>query len=114
MSAWAVARRKLVGLAVGLGMLGGACFLKLPGEHDGPYPCATTTDCVAGYRCVDGWCTTDGGSCQPTCGDRKCGPDPTCGVSCGVCEPGAYCSGVLTALVLEGPEQRLLQTGGPA
>ncbi|MCA9557168.1 MAG: hypothetical protein KC583_01280 [Myxococcales bacterium] len=30
-----------------------------------------------------------GGDCEPTCGARVCGPDPTCGTSCGVCNEGA-------------------------
>jgi len=30
--------------------------------------------------------------CQPACGDRVCGPDPACGLSCGACPPGQACT----------------------
>ena len=32
------------------------------------------------------------GVCVPNCGVRKCGPDPTCGLSCGSCKPGHACN----------------------
>ncbi|MDW8250812.1 MAG: hypothetical protein RMJ98_16060 [Myxococcales bacterium] len=34
-----------------------------------------------------------GGSiCTPSCAGRQCGPDPVCGVSCGVCTPDSQCT----------------------
>jgi hypothetical protein len=30
-------------------------------------------------------------TCTPECGPRQCGPDPVCGLSCGVCDLGADC-----------------------
>jgi hypothetical protein len=33
------------------------------------------------------------GCCQPSCGTRKCGPDPVCGQSCGTCTAPATCDG---------------------
>jgi hypothetical protein len=29
--------------------------------------------------------------CQQSCGSRQCGPDPTCGISCGTCKEGEEC-----------------------
>jgi len=38
-------------------------------------------------------CGDGGGSeCVPRCGDRSCGLDPACGVSCGECPSGAVCN----------------------
>lgn len=31
-------------------------------------------------------------ACAPRCGDRECGPDPSCGESCGTCRAGLKCS----------------------
>jgi len=31
-------------------------------------------------------------ACVPACGGRECGPDPTCGDSCGTCDTGERCS----------------------
>lgn len=31
-------------------------------------------------------------ACSPTCGARRCGVEPTCGTSCGECQPGTLCS----------------------
>ncbi len=51
-------------------------------------PCGTEQRCVEtnnSASCVSG-------SCEPQCGALECGPDPTCGVSCGTCTGGATCS----------------------
>jgi hypothetical protein len=31
-------------------------------------------------------------ACVPACGDRECGPDPSCGIPCGVCAAELTCS----------------------
>jgi hypothetical protein len=53
-------------------------------------------DCTA---CLDQFCMaafeTCAGiellPCEPQCANRACGPDPACGVSCGVCPVGEHC-----------------------
>lgn len=60
------------------------------------------TDCVAlGFDggtlgcndACDGFDTTGcTDECAPTCGDRECGPDPTCGTPCGTCDTGFRCT----------------------
>jgi hypothetical protein len=46
--------------------------------------------CPAGSLCQDGTCVSTGG-CQPACGGRECGPEPSCGTSCGQCAAGFAC-----------------------
>ncbi len=48
-------------------------------------------DCLSIDRsgCVD--------ECVPSCGGRECGPDPSCGVSCGICDAGACVNGTCQA-----------------
>lgn len=47
--------------------------------------------------CVEGSCDAAASRCespdpcQPGCGDRRCGPDPFCGLSCGTCPTGEMC-----------------------
>jgi hypothetical protein len=49
-------------------------------------PCTTREECPLGAECVEGLCRTV--ACIPACGDRTCGPDPVCGMSCGTCTEG--------------------------
>lgn len=37
--------------------------------------------------------------CVPNCVGRICGPDPTCGISCGVCPTGQTCNSLGTACI---------------
>jgi hypothetical protein len=69
------------------------------------------SSCACGYECNsgsasecpdngEGWlcyaitggyaCAVD--SCQANCTGRQCGPDPTCGASCGLCQAGQMCT----------------------
>lgn len=48
------------------------------------------TFCLADFEACSG-VTWGGGDCVPQCGERECGPDPVCGVSCGECGLGAEC-----------------------
>jgi hypothetical protein len=66
--------------------------------------------CGCGYLCPNGQASEcpDGGqgwlcyaitggfacavdSCQANCAGRQCGPDPTCGANCGLCQAGQVC-----------------------
>ncbi|MBW2523984.1 MAG: SUMF1/EgtB/PvdO family nonheme iron enzyme [Deltaproteobacteria bacterium] len=49
------------------------------------YVTCETACCGPGEVCADGVC------CRPDCAGRVCGPDPACGVSCGLCT-GGTCS----------------------
>jgi hypothetical protein len=65
------------------GDLGGNTCISL-GYDRGALSCSA--DCSA---LVTTGCASD---CVPTCGTRDCGPDPTCGISCGTCGAGESCS----------------------
>ncbi len=65
------------------GDLGGNTCSSL-GYDRGALACAA--DCTS---LVTTGCVAD---CVPVCGSRECGPDPTCGISCGVCAAGESCS----------------------
>jgi hypothetical protein len=41
-------------------------------------------------------------ACVPTCGGRQCGPDPSCGASCGTCSAGACVAGQCQAICGDG------------
>ena len=69
----------------------GACPGAPPGAQTctdegvyGPCSCADTTDAGAGADA--GVVVPDG--CVPDCAGRVCGPDPSCGTSCGACSAG--------------------------
>ncbi|MCC6750644.1 MAG: hypothetical protein IT371_23505 [Deltaproteobacteria bacterium] len=52
----------------------------------------STRACEGGQRCqgTDAKCRPTTPSCAvPQCGERVCGPDPVCGLSCGACEAGS-------------------------
>jgi hypothetical protein len=64
----------------------------------------TVTVSASGYTTRSRTCTVTAGgavwcsvgltaSCTPSCGGRACGPDPTCGTSCGTCAAGDTCDG---------------------
>jgi len=46
--------------------------------------------CGANETCTDGTCVPD--VCVPQCGDRVCGLDPVCGLSCGTCGDNQACN----------------------
>ncbi len=63
--------------------LGGATCESL-GARAGTLGCAENCQVFDRTRCSAG--------CTPECGERECGPDPTCGSSCGSCEEGDMCT----------------------
>ncbi len=48
----------------------------------------------------------------PDCGDRECGPDPVCGVSCGDCEAGKVCSSSGHCLSAPSPDAGVSRDAG--
>jgi hypothetical protein len=63
---------------------------------------AAETKCDGKDNDCNGKTDEPSGCCQPSCGTRKCGPDPVCGQSCGSCTAPATCdsSGQCTSAAL--------------
>jgi hypothetical protein len=71
----------------------------------GSCECRAKPQCTSGARrdcscgkaqgfqtCIEGtWAACECAGCVPMCGARVCGPDPTCGTSCGSCASGSSC-----------------------
>ncbi len=116
MTATAHSCRHRVGLLVACLILT-TCIIDLPSADDGPYRCHTDADCVTGYHCQSGFCSSVGAGatdpqvmrgddlgpgdpnngdadCLPECGSRRCGIEPVCGATCGDCanQGGGSCS----------------------
>ena len=74
-----------------------------PCEDPDDIPGCDGVTCVLATWIGDGYCDDDlycaetgwdGGDCEPCtkdCTGLVCGPDPVCGMSCGVCEDGSWC-----------------------
>jgi len=79
-------------------------------------------DWTVAQSCLDGQHCTGAGVCEATpaacpeisdCSGRRCGPDPVCGVECGVCAEGASCVGGLCQAPSDGdPDDGGLNNGG--
>lgn len=54
--------------------------------------CAVFTAAVFFSGCRDSTPSDDVDGCVPECGERECGRDPVCGVSCGECDDGYICN----------------------
>jgi len=59
--------------------------------------------CLEDFEACSG-VTWGGGECVPQCGQRECGPDPVCGVSCGTCPDGERCAGGFCEPLLPPPD----------
>lgn len=85
-----------------------ACAGKACGASDGCGGSCRTGSCGAHARCEAGGCVCSalscdgaccaaaevcaaGACCSPTCSERVCGPDPSCGASCGRCAQAEQC-----------------------
>jgi hypothetical protein len=72
------------------------------------WPCDDQKACAPGYVCEAGFCRPSSATetretsgsrpevgsdvfCQPECSGLECGPDPSCGASCGACPAGSEC-----------------------
>ncbi|HOX42834.1 MAG TPA: hypothetical protein PK668_04505 [Myxococcota bacterium] len=66
-----------------------ACVGKCGGSDNCGGTCANT--CVAPLTCNATSFVCENTTCVPTCGTRECGPDPTCGQSCGTCGADEWC-----------------------
>ena len=71
-----------------------------PGE-----PCITTDDCLPDLLCILEVCTAEEPECPETgnCAGLECGPDPVCGVLCGVCAGDEICTDSECVEVKPGP-----------
>lgn len=84
------------------------CTDKTCGADDGCGTPCISDSCGANERCELGGCVClwqrcgasccardnvchEDGCCAPSCGTRVCGPDPTCGISCGRCTKDQLC-----------------------
>ena len=94
----------LVGCLLSLALLscddGSEDGLSGPGES-----CTTQDDCLPEFECILGVCRQEGPGCPNTgdCTGLECGPDPVCGVLCGVCAGNEICQDSKCVEVKPGP-----------